>query len=72
MNDSIVPELDLTYIIRDDIGVELILATSRHQLTSKIGGLGGVGVLPLLLQYHFNHAGRAAVCRRGPQLHLLL
>ncbi len=29
-------------------------------MTSNIGGLGGVGVLPPtpLLQYHFNHAGR--------------
>jgi outer membrane protein len=60
VNNAIVPELDFTYMIRDEIGVELILATSRHQLTSNIGGLGGVSVLPptLLLQYHFNHAGR--------------
>ncbi len=60
VNNAIVPELDFTYMIRDDIGVELILATSRHQVTSDIGGLGGVGVLPptLLLQYHFNHQGR--------------
>ncbi|SAK91043.1 OmpW family protein [Caballeronia fortuita] len=60
VNNAIVPELDFTYMIRDDIGVELILGTSRHQVTSSIGGLGGVGVLPptLLLQYHFNHAGR--------------
>ncbi|WP_321794076.1 OmpW/AlkL family protein [Caballeronia sp. J97] len=60
VNNAIVPELDFTYMIRDQIGVELILATSRHQLTSSIGGLGGVGVLPptVLLQYHFNHAGR--------------
>lgn len=60
VNNAIVPELDLTYMIRDDLGVELILGTSRHQLTSSLGGLGGVNVLPptLLLQYHFNHAGR--------------
>ncbi|BBU29689.1 outer membrane protein [Burkholderia sp. THE68] len=60
VNNAIVPELDFTYMIRDEIGVELILATSRHQVTSGIGGLGGVSVLPptLLLQYHFNHAGR--------------
>ncbi|WP_061161930.1 OmpW/AlkL family protein [Caballeronia temeraria] len=60
VNNAIVPELDFTYMIRDQIGVELILATSRHQVTSSIGGLGGVGVLPptVLLQYHFNHAGR--------------
>jgi outer membrane protein len=60
VNNAIVPELDLTYMIRDELGVELILATSRHQMTSSLGGLGGVNVLPptLLLQYHFNHAGR--------------
>ena len=60
VNNATVPELDLTYMIRDYLGVELILATSRHQLTSSIGGLGGVNVLPptLLLQYHFNHPGR--------------
>ena len=60
VNNAIVPELDLTYMIRDYLGVELILATSRHQVTSNLGNLGGVNVLPptLLLQYHFNHAGR--------------
>lgn len=59
VNNAIVPELDLTYMIRDYLGVELILATSRHQLTSSLGNLGGVNVLPptLLLQYHFNHQG---------------
>ncbi|TKC90271.1 OmpW family protein [Trinickia terrae] len=61
VNNAIVPELDFTYMIRDSIGVELILGTSRHQLTSTaLGNLGGVNVLPptLLLQYHFNHAGK--------------
>lgn len=60
VNNSLVPELDFTYMIRDYLGVELILATSRHQATSSLGNLGGVGVLPptLLLQYHFNHQGR--------------
>ncbi|MGF6603511.1 outer membrane protein [Paraburkholderia sp. GAS448] len=60
VNNAIVPELDFTYMIRDNIGVELILGTSRHQLTSNPGNLGGVNVLPptLLLQYHFNHQGR--------------
>lgn len=60
VNNAIVPELDFTYMIRDYLGVELILGTSRHQLTSSLGNLGGVNVLPptLLLQYHFNHAGK--------------
>ncbi|KVE37701.1 OmpW/AlkL family protein [Burkholderia sp. TSV86] len=59
VNNAIVPELDFTYMIRDYLGVELILGTSRHQVASSLGNLGGVGVLPptLLLQYHFNHAG---------------
>lgn len=60
VNNAIVPELDFTYMIRDYIGIELILGTSRHQVTSSLGKLGGVNVLPptLLLQYHFNHAGK--------------
>ncbi|TCK31858.1 outer membrane protein [Paraburkholderia sp. BL8N3] len=59
VNNALVPELDLTYMISDAIGIELILATSRHHVTSGLGDLGGVNVLPptLLLQYHFNHAG---------------
>ncbi|MGF6508910.1 OmpW/AlkL family protein [Paraburkholderia sp. 32] len=59
VNNALVPEMDLTYMIRDAIGIELILATSRHHVTSGLGDLGGVNVLPptLLLQYHFNHAG---------------
>ncbi|PCE24650.1 OmpW/AlkL family protein [Burkholderia ubonensis] len=60
VKNAIVPELDFTYMIRDYLGVELILGTSRHQMTSNLGNLGGVNVLPptLLLQYHFNHAGK--------------
>jgi outer membrane protein len=60
VNNAVVPEIDFTYMIRDSIGVELILATSRHQVTSNLGALGGVNVLPptLLLQYHFNHQGK--------------
>ena len=60
VNNATVPELDFTYMFLDNVGVELILATSRHQLTSNLGDLGGVNVLPptLLLQYHFNHQGR--------------
>lgn len=60
VRNALVPEVDFTYMVRDSIGVELILGTSRHHLTSNLGELGGVNVLPptLLLQYHFNHAGR--------------
>ncbi|WP_213762988.1 MULTISPECIES: OmpW family outer membrane protein [unclassified Caballeronia] len=60
VNNAIVPELDFVYMVRQSIGVELILATSRHQVTSNTGALGGVNVLPptLLLQYYFNSAGK--------------
>lgn len=60
VNNAIVPELDFVYMVRPSIGVELILATSRHQVTSNTGALGGVNVLPptLLLQYYFNAAGK--------------
>ncbi len=60
VNNAVVPELDFVYLVRPSIGIELILATSRHELTSNIGPLGGVNVLPptLLAQYYFNSAGR--------------
>ncbi|RZF23866.1 OmpW family protein [Paraburkholderia sp. UYCP14C] len=60
VSNALVPEVDFTYMVRDSIGVELILGTSRHHLTSNLGDLGGVNVLPptLLLQYRFNHSGR--------------
>jgi outer membrane protein len=60
VNNAIVPELDFVYMLRQSIGMELILATSRHQVTSNMGALGGVNVLPptLLLQYYFNSAGK--------------
>lgn len=46
VNNAIVPELDFTYMIRDYLGIELILSTSRHQVTSSLGHLGGVGCCP--------------------------
>jgi len=60
VNNSLVPELDFTYMALDHVGIELILATSRHTVTSDIGKLGGVGVLPptVLAQYHFNPHGK--------------
>lgn len=59
VDNAIVPELDLTCMIRDYLGVELIPGTSQHQLASNFDNPGGVNVLPptLLLQDHFNHAG---------------
>ena len=59
LNSNTVPELDFTYMITNNIGAELILGTSRHHLTSSLGDLGSVSVLPptLTVQYHFNPQG---------------
>ena len=57
-----VPELDFTYMVTENIGVELILATSPHDLDAEggaadlgVGTAASVWLLPptLLLQYHF-------------------
>ncbi|MEE4213166.1 MAG: OmpW family protein [Parvularcula sp.] len=60
IENAIVPELDFTYFLSDRMAVELILATSPHDLegTGAIEGLGKVAdlwALPptLTLQYHF-------------------
>jgi outer membrane protein len=52
---DVVPELDFTYMITNNIGTELILGTSRHKVDSSLGNLGKISVLPptLTLQYHF-------------------
>jgi len=60
VDDSFAPELDFTYMLTDNIGTELILATTKHSVSGR-GDLKGVGklastwVLPptLTLQYHF-------------------
>ena len=60
VDNAVVPELDFTYFLTDNIGAELILATSKHDV-SGAGALSGLGeiadamVLPptLTLQYHF-------------------
>lgn len=65
VNDDVVPELDITYMLTQNWGLELILATSEHDATAQGTALAGLGkvananVLPptLTLQYHFNPAG---------------
>lgn len=60
-SNAVTPEVDFSYFLTDNIAVELIAATSRHDLYAVDSALGGktkVGrtwVLPptLLLQYHF-------------------
>lgn len=65
VDEDTVPELDITYMLTRNIGVELILGTSSHNVTAR-GSLGALGrvidtkVLPptLTLQYHFNPDGQ--------------
>jgi outer membrane protein len=60
VDDTFVPELDISYFFTDNLALELILATSRHDveaLDTPLGDadLGEVQLLPptLTLQYHF-------------------
>lgn len=60
VDNAIMPELDFTYMITDNIGAELILATTNHDISGEMAleGLGEIAdtwVLPptLTLQYHF-------------------
>ncbi|MEC9345139.1 MAG: OmpW family outer membrane protein [Pseudomonadota bacterium] len=63
--NAVVPEIDLTYFVTDNIGLELIAATTRHQIKGQ-GALAGLDnaasawLLPptLTLQYHFNPEGQ--------------
>lgn len=60
VNNSVVPELDFTYMATNNIGVELILGITRHTVTSNLGELGRVSLLPptLTVAWHFNPQGR--------------
>lgn len=56
ITDSVVPEIDGTYFITDNIGVELIAATTKHTASnSNAGPIASVWLLPptLTAQYHF-------------------
>jgi outer membrane protein len=60
VNNSVMPEVDITHMITDNVGLELIAATTKHSVSGKTGTTGGIGrlastwVLPptLTLQYH--------------------
>jgi len=60
VTNSFAPEIDFSYFVTNNIGLELIAATTKHDVKGK-GGLEPVGklvdtwVLPptLTLQYHF-------------------
>jgi len=68
ISDEYVPELDITYFFNKHIAAELILATTKHDVTATnvaaVGGadveIGSVWVLPptLTLQYHFDNGGK--------------
>jgi outer membrane protein len=60
VSNSFAPEVDFTYFATDNIGLELVLATTKHDINGKdglapIGELANTWVLPptLTLQYHF-------------------
>ncbi|NYD89030.1 OmpW/AlkL family protein [Sphingomonas melonis] len=61
VNDSPMPEVDVTYMASDNIGFELIASTTKHRAngitgtTGSIGRLASTWVLPptLTAQYHF-------------------
>jgi len=60
VDDSVVPEFDLSYFISENLAFEIIAAVSPHELSTADGALAGadageVWVLPptLTIQYHF-------------------
>lgn len=61
IDNSVMPELDLTYMATDNIGFELIASTTKHHAAGRSGTTGSIGrlastwVLPptLTVQYHF-------------------
>jgi len=61
VNSDVIPELDFTYMLAPNWGVELILGYSDHDVKAKlegvnIGKVADIKVLPptLTLQYHFS------------------
>ncbi|MBO9713295.1 OmpW family outer membrane protein [Sphingomonas sp.] len=61
ISDSVMPEVDVTYMATDHIGFELIASTTKHKASGETGTTGSIGrlattwVLPptLTAQYHF-------------------
>jgi outer membrane protein len=66
VDNSVMPEIDVTYMVTDNIGFELIASTTKHTASGKTGTTGAIGdlastwVLPptLTAQYHFNPKGK--------------
>ncbi|GLV30561.1 outer membrane protein [Sphingobium sp. TomTYG75] len=61
VDNSVMPEIDVTYMATDHVGFELIAATTKHSASGRTGTTGAIGrlastwVLPptLTAQYHF-------------------
>lgn len=66
VSNSFAPEVDFTYFLADNIALELIAATTKHDVSGKtgvpkaVGKLADTWVLPptLTLQYHFAPGAR--------------
>lgn len=66
LDNAVMPEVDFTYMVTKNIGLELIASTTKHTAAGKTGTTGSIGdlantwVLPptLTAQYHFNPAGK--------------
>lgn len=55
ISNEVVPEVDFSYFVTDNIAFELIAATTRHNVSIPGASLGKVSLLPptLTVQYHF-------------------
>lgn len=66
VDNSVMPEFDITYMATDNIGFELIAAVTQHTATGQkgttaaLGPLANTWVLPptLTVQYHFAPEGK--------------
>lgn len=66
VDNSVMPEVDITYMATDNIGLELIAAITKHSASGRTGTTGAIGklastwVLPptLTAQYHFMPDGK--------------
>lgn len=66
VNNGYAPEVDITKMVTDNVGFELIAATTKHSVSGVTGATAGIGklastwVLPptLTAQYHFMPEGK--------------
>ena len=61
VDDATIPELDITYMPRENFGIELVLGTAEHDVFGEgslaaLGKIADVDILPptLMFQYHFS------------------